>query len=244
MNHWKDRVALVTGVSGGIGEATARALVAQGMKVAGCARSDLSALSQDLGDRFLPVGCDLRDEGQIAAMFDAVEARWGGVDVLVNNAGLGFDAPLLDGPVDRWREMLEVNVLALSICTWRAVRSMRQRGNDGVVVHVSSMSAHRVPPNGGVYSATKHAVKALAEGLRQELHAAGSGIRVAQVSPGFVQTGFAANFHQSEEQGRAVYARYKVLDATDVAEAIVFVLSQPPHVAVHDILLRPTAQSN
>ena len=106
------------------------------------------------------------------------------------------------------------------------------------------MSAHRVPSNSAMYSASKFAVRALTEALRLELHALGSGIRVSGVSPGVVETEFAAVYHQSEEQARATYSRYKVLEATDVAEAVIYLLAQPPHVQVHDILMRPTAQPN
>jgi NADP-dependent 3-hydroxy acid dehydrogenase YdfG len=107
-------------------------------------------------------------------LFGAIREKFGGVDVLVNNAGLGHDAPLTSGATDEWREMLELNVLALCICTREAIADMRRRGDDGHVVHVSSLAAHRVPPGSGVYAATKFAVRALTEALRQELRALGS----------------------------------------------------------------------
>ncbi len=104
------------------------------------------------------------------------------------------------------------------------------------------MSGHRIPGGGGVYAASKHAVRALTESLRQELRAASSDIRVTAISPGFVETEFAAVFHQSQEKARETYSRYKVLDAVDVARAVSWVLSAPPHMQVHDILLRPARQ--
>ena len=134
--------------------------------------------------------------------------------------------------------------LALSVCTREAVSDMRRRGDDGHIVHISSMSAYRVPSASGMYSASKFAVRALTEALRLELHALGSGIRVSAISPGFVETEFAAVYHQSEERARATYARYKVLEANDVAEGVLYLLSQPPHVQIHDLLMRPTAQPN
>jgi NADP-dependent 3-hydroxy acid dehydrogenase YdfG len=121
---------------------------------------------------------------------------------------------------------------------------MRRRGDDGYVVHVSSMAAYRIPPGGGAYAATKFAVRALTEGLRQELRQAGSGIRVTAISPGFVETEFAGIFHGDEERGRQTYGRFPVLQADDIAKAVHFVLSQPPHVQFHDLLLRPTQQPN
>ncbi|MBW2256555.1 MAG: SDR family NAD(P)-dependent oxidoreductase, partial [Deltaproteobacteria bacterium] len=107
-----------------------------------------------------------------------------------------------------------------------AVQDMRVRGDDGHVIHISSMSGYRVAPGGGVYAATKHAVRALTEALRGELRKLRSGIRVTSISPGFVET----------------YGRYPVLQVDDIARSVAYVLAQPPHVQVHDILLRPTQQ--
>ncbi len=185
---------------------------------------------------------DLRDESSIATLFEKARARFGGVDVLVNNAGLGHAAPLTSGDTAAWREMLEVNVLALCVCTREAVQDMRARGDQGHVIHVSSMAAHRVPPGSGVYSATKFAVRSLTEGLRQELRELGSKIRVSAISPGYVETEFAAVYHDSEERARETYARFKPLEDVDVADAIAWTLAAPPHMQVHDVLIRPTDQ--
>ncbi len=175
-------------------------------------------------------------------MFAQVRERWGGVDVLINNAGLGHLAPLLDGDTEQWREMLDVNVLALCVCTREAVSDMRRQQRAGHVIHVSSMAAHRVPSESGVYSATKFAVRALTEALRQELRAAKSEIRVSAISPGFVETEFAAHYHKSEEAARATYGRFQVLAPADIADAVEYVLGAPPHVQVHDVLIRPRDQ--
>jgi NADP-dependent 3-hydroxy acid dehydrogenase YdfG len=244
MERWKGRVALVTGASSGIGRAIARALVGAGMKVAVCARraERLDELNAELGGDLLTQPTDLRDPDAIAALFAALRERWGGVDVLVNNAGLGHDAPLSSGDTEQWREMLEVNVLALCVCTREALADMRARGDDGHVLHISSMSAHRVPGGSGVYSATKFAVRSLTEGLRKELRELGSNVRVTAISPGFVETGFAAHYHQSEAKARETYSRYKVLEPGDVADSVLYALSAPPHVQIHDVLMRPTAQ--
>ncbi len=241
---WQDKVALVTGASSGIGRAVARRLLDEGMRVAACARRMDRLTTLAAGDAYLPLCADLRDERQILTVFEAVRRRWGGVDVLVNNAGLGHAAPLTSGDTELWREMLEVNVLALCICTREAVADMRARGDQGHVIHISSMSAHRVPPGSGVYSATKFAVRSLTEGLRQELREARSRIRVTAISPGFVETEFAAHYHKSEEAARRTYGRYKVLSPDDVADAVVFALERPSHVQIHDILLRPTEQAS
>jgi len=245
LDRWTGKVALVTGASAGIGRATARRLATEGMKVALLARraARLEALAAELGDAdLLPLPTDLRDPAAIDVAFAAVRERWGGVDVLVNNAGLGHRAPLTSGETGHWREMLEVNVLALCVCTREAVKDMRARGDVGHVIHVSSMAAHRVPHGSGVYSATKYAVRSLTEGLRQELRELGSGIRVSAISPGFVETEFAARYHKSEEAAEKTYSRFKVLADTDVAEAVAWVLAAPPHMQVHDVLVRPTEQ--
>jgi NADP-dependent 3-hydroxy acid dehydrogenase YdfG len=245
----RGRVAMVTGASSGIGEAIAQALADEGAHLVLLARREdrLAALADRIAVRapdvqVLARRCDLRHEAEIAAAFAAARERLGGVEILVNNAGLGRDAPLCSGAAEDWREMLEVNVLALCICTREAVSDMRRRGDRGHVVHLSSMAAHRVPRGSGVYSATKFAVRSLTEGLRQELRAAGSAIRVSAVSPGFVETEFAEVFHRDPTAGPRTYGQYPVLRPHDVAAAVLHVLTAPPHVQVHDVLVRPTEQ--
>lgn len=243
MDRWTNAVALVTGASEGIGWAVARRLHAEGLRVVGCARrvDRLQQIRERLGGRFHPIACDLRKESDILQMFAEIETLWGGVDILVNNAGLGHNASLLSGSTEQWREMLDVNILALCVCTREATRQMHAR-NQGHVIHISSMSAHRVPPNSGVYSATKFAVRSLTEGLRQELRAQDSPVRVTSISPGFVETGFARAYHKSEAKARETYSRYPVLQADDVADAVVHCLAAPQRVQVHDMLIRPTEQ--
>ncbi len=244
--HMSGKVALVTGASSGIGTAVADQLVSAGLKVAVCARrldrlkQWQAGLAEDTDT--MAIQADLRDESSIAAMFARIRDDWGGVDVLINNAGLGHAAPLMTGNTEHWRDMLEVNVLALCICTREAIADMRGRGDDGHVVHVSSMASHRVPPGSGVYSASKYAVRALTEGLRAELRAAGSSIRVTAISPGYVETEFAEHYHKSAEAARKTYSRYKVLEAADIANGVTYILSQPKHVQIHDLLMRPTDQ--
>ncbi|MCP4808527.1 MAG: SDR family NAD(P)-dependent oxidoreductase [Proteobacteria bacterium] len=241
------RVALVTGASSGIGAAIARCLCEDGLRVVLAARrlDRLLALAEELGPDAHAMQVDLRDEASILTLFEQTRARLGGVDVLINNAGLGRRTTLSDGSTEAWREMLEVNVLALTICTREAIRDirdMRARGVDGHVLHISSMSAHRVPHASGMYSATKYAVRSLTEGLRQELYEQGSGIRVSSVSPGFVETEFAAVYHGDPSAAERTYGQYKVLEPQDISEAASWVLAQPAHCQVHDVLIRPTRQ--
>jgi NADP-dependent 3-hydroxy acid dehydrogenase YdfG len=247
MSNWQNKTALVTGASSGIGQAVARRLCTEGMKVVCCARRTerLEALQTELegvAGELWPMTADLRDEQQILRMFAAIREGLGGVDVLVNNAGLGYRSPLTTGETRHWREMLEVNVLALCICTREAVSDMRARGDAGHVIHISSMSGHRVPSQSGVYSATKYAVRSLTEGLRQELRAAGSKIRVTAISPGFVETEFAARWNQRPEAAAETYGRYPVIQADEIADMVAYALRQPAHVQIHDVLVRPTDQ--
>ncbi len=244
LTRWKDSVALVTGASAGIGAGCVRALHAAGLKVAFCARREerLRTMEEELGERAWGISTDLRDEAAILTMFEQIRERWGGVDVIVNNAGLGHASPLSSGETEHWREMLELNVLALCVCTREAISDMKRRSIDGQVVHICSMAGHRVPPGSGVYSATKYAVRSLTEGLRAELRADGSDIRVAAISPGFVETEFAVRFHHREEAAEETYNKYPCLQPEDVAEALLYLLGQPAHVQVHDVLMRPTRQ--
>jgi NADP-dependent 3-hydroxy acid dehydrogenase YdfG len=249
LERLEGKVALITGASSGIGRAVALRFAAAGLKVCALARRKerLDALVADIaaqspGAEVLTAVCDVRDETQIDATLKEVRARHGGIDVLVNNAGLGRKAPLMSGATADWREMLETNVLALAIFTREAISDMRARGDEGHIVHISSMAGHRIPLESGVYSATKFAVRSMTEGLRRELRAADSGIRVTAVSPGFVETEFAEVYHRDGEAAAKTYGRYPVLTPDDIADAVAFAVGAPPHMQVHDLLVRPTRQ--
>jgi len=249
MRRWTERVAFVTGASSGVGKAVAYRLAAEGMRVAAVARraKRLEALARDaefdkLPGSIYPLQVDLADEDQVLAAFRAVREKWNGVDVLVNCAGCGHLAPVMSGRTEDWREMLDINILALCICTREAIQDMLRRKIDGHVIHISSMSSYRVPTDGGVYSATKAAVRAVTESLRQELRAIGCGIRVSAISPGFIETEFAEHYHKRKSANIEFYKQYKVLQPEDLADAVCFALSAPAHVQVHDILMRPLNQ--
>ncbi len=248
--EWGHRVALVTGASSGIGAAIARRLAEMGMKVAITARraDRLQAVAAEIegkGGECMSLCLDVRDEDAVLSAFDEIRSNWGGVDVLINSAGLGRVAPLMSGDTEAWREMLEVNVLSLAVFTREALADMRRRGDCGHIIHISSMSAHRVPTGtGGMYSATKHAVRAMTEALRRELRAQESGTRITAVSPGFVETEFAEVMLGDAEAAEAVYARYPCLQSDDVANTVQHILEQPPHVQIHDVLMRPHQQDS
>jgi NADP-dependent 3-hydroxy acid dehydrogenase YdfG len=250
MRSLEGRTVVVTGASSGIGDATARAVAAAGGRLVLAARrvDRLERLAADIdasATKVVVQPTDMRVEADVVRLIATARERFGGVDVLVNNAGLGRRAPLTSGPTDAWREMLEVNVLGLCIATREAIQDMERRGVAGHVVHVSSMAGHRIPgPDGGVYAASKFAVRALTEALRVELRTKGSPIRISAISPGHVETEFAGVFQGDAEKGAETYRRSKALEPRDVADAIVWAVTQPPHVEVHDVLVRPTAQKN
>ena len=247
---------MITGASAGIGlQLTHRLAAGLKMKVAGCARNkdklmEVQAAVEAAGGAFLPVQCDVRDSASVEAMFDQVAAKWGGVDVMINNAGMAREGGVLTGTPEGWREMFEVNVFALAQCSRLAVASMRARSVEGMVMNISSMSAHRVAgASSGFYAATKHAVRALTETLRlevlaqEEADAALPPVRVSQISPGLVETEFALRY-LGEERGTALYesAGDRKLLADDVVDAAVYALSSPARAQVNDILLRPAKQ--
>ncbi|KAM7412861.1 hypothetical protein PAMA_020312 [Pampus argenteus] len=253
MDRWKGRVALVTGASVGIGAAVAIELVRYGMKVMGCARDvekiqKLAAECQSEGYSgvLVPFKCDLNNEEEILSMFAAIKTQHKGVDVCINNAGLALPESLLGGTTNNWRNMLDVNVLALSICTREAYQSMKERNvDDGHIININSMSGHRVVQKTDVhfYSATKFAVTALTEGLRQELREANSHIRATCISPGVVKTEFALRLYsQNPDKAAASFSKFKPLEAIDVANAVTYVISAPPHVQIGDIQMRPVEQ--
>lgn len=236
-------VALVTGASSGIGRAVARRLAGPGRRVVALARrvERLDALVAET-PHIEALPCDLRSLKDIDRAFAELRERHGGLDVLVNAAGLGHDGLLETGRPEHWQEMLDVNVLALARLSQLAVEDIRARGDDGHLVHVSSLSGHRVAASAtGMYSATKFAVRALAEAQRIELRALGSRIRVTLVSPGFVETEFHAS-SMGTEAARDLYAQVHPLSPDDVALLIQQSLELPPHIAVHDVLLRSTEQ--
>lgn len=240
-------VAVITGASSGIGRAIAHRLAQEGYRLALCARRKerLLQLKEELGQQVevLVGAVDLRQESDILSFFNQIRQQWGSVDVLINNAGLGYKESLMDGRTEAWREMLEVNVLALCICTREAVQDMRRQGK-GHIVHISSMSGHRVPSASGVYAATKFAVRGLTEALRRELRADDLDIRISSVSPGLTETEFAANYHQSPEKADEIYNRFPVLQPQDIADTVAHILQQPPHVQIHDVMVRSTYQSS
>jgi NADP-dependent 3-hydroxy acid dehydrogenase YdfG len=233
--------AIVTGASSGIGEATARLLADRGCNVVLAARREerLNTLAAELGEGTLAAPTDVTDPAACAALVARTIEHFGSLEVLVNNAGLGLYGSVADGDPEDWRRMFDVNVLGILYTTRAAVRHMLQ-GGSGDVVFVSSLAGRRVPrADGTVYAATKHAVTAIAEGLRMDV--IGRGIRVINVEPGLVRTEFPESSYPSAEEYYA-QKEYTPLEAEDVAAAVLYALEQPPHASVNELLIRPTEQ--
>jgi NADP-dependent 3-hydroxy acid dehydrogenase YdfG len=235
------KTAVVTGASSGIGEATARLLAQEGCNVVLAARREdrLNALAAELGEGVLAAPTDVTDPAACAALVARTVERFGSLDILVNNAGLGLYGSIADGDPEDWRRMFDVNVLGVLYTTRAAVRQMLRQGS-GEVVFVSSLAGRRVPrADGTVYAATKHAITAVAEGLRMDVHE--KGIRVINVEPGLVRTEFPESSYPSAEE---YYAEkdYAPLEAEDVAAAVLYAVEQPPRVSVNEIVVRSTEQ--
>jgi NADP-dependent 3-hydroxy acid dehydrogenase YdfG len=235
------KTAVVTGASSGIGEATARLLAGEGCNVVLAARREdrLNSLAAELGEAALAAPTDVTDPAACAALVARTVERFGSLEILVNNAGLGLYGSIPEGDPDDWRKMFDVNVLGALYSTRAAVRHMLARGT-GDVVFVSSLAGRRVPaPDGTVYAATKHAITAVAEGLRLDVHE--KGIRVINVEPGLVRTEFPENTYPD---AREYYAQkgFTPLEPEDVAAAVLYAVSQPTRVSVNEVAVRPTEQ--
>jgi NADP-dependent 3-hydroxy acid dehydrogenase YdfG len=249
MERWAGKVAIVTGASQGMGAAIAADLVKHSMKVYGCARNlkGLEALQTKLkgqAGEFFPIQCDLRDEKSILHMFEVIDKRHGAVHVLVNNAGVVKNATLLDAPTEDWREMLDVMVLAPTITAREAIKSMKKYNvDDGHVINILSIGPYAFPPMAFLHfpCATKCALNALTKGLRHELLQQKSGIRISAISPGMTETGTFEHITIENTSEKAhVLDDIKSLKVTDIAAAVTFVLSAPPHCDIFDVLMHPT----
>jgi NADP-dependent 3-hydroxy acid dehydrogenase YdfG len=240
------RVALVTGASSGIGQATARALAEAGAAVAiGARRVDrLDALAGELrggGARALQLPLDVTDEQSCRDAVARTREELGGLDVLVNNAGVMLLGTIVGADPEDWRRMISTNVLGLMYMTHAAIEGMVEQGS-GDVVNVSSVAGRTARLGAGVYNASKWGVNAFSESLRQEV--TGRGVRISLVEPGAVDTELRT--HITQEAARSTAEQYagqiRQLQSDDVARAIVYVVTQPPHVAVNEVLVRPTDQ--
>jgi NADP-dependent 3-hydroxy acid dehydrogenase YdfG len=242
------RKALITGASSGIGEATALAMVAEGAAVALGARrkgrlDDLAGRITADGGTAVAIEADITDEAQSKQLVETANAELGGLDCLVNNAGVMLLGPLQGADPSEWRRMIEVNCLGLLYCTHYALPLMRD-GGGGDVVNLSSVAGRVAALGSGVYNMTKWGVVGYSESLRQE--GGHIGVRVTLIEPGFVDTelqGHNENPIVVEQIEKMRTSLDKVLEADDIARAIVYAVSQPTHVSINEVLVRPSGQS-
>ncbi len=248
MGELDGTVALVTGASSGIGEAAAEALAAHGASVVLAARRKdrLDALAGRLGDRTLALEVDVTDEEQVRRMVERTVERFGRLDTLVNNAGVMLLGPIENAPTEEWRRMVDLNVLGLLYCTHAALPHLLAAADDGPrhvadVVNLSSVAGRFARLHNGVYSATKWAVNAFSESLRQEVTR--RHVRVTLVEPGATDTELAfQNRREVLEEMARTFGQTERMQASDIAAALVFAVTRPRHVVVNELLVRPTEQ--
>ncbi|NNM96952.1 MAG: SDR family NAD(P)-dependent oxidoreductase [Candidatus Dormibacteraeota bacterium] len=243
-------VALVTGASSGIGEATALALAGEGAQVAIAARraDRLESLAAKLGgpSRALVLKVDVTEEDEVGQMVARTVAEFGRLDTLVNNAGVMLLGPVLDAPTDEWRRMVQLNLLGLLYCTHAGLPHLLQAASGAPrqvadVVNVSSVAGRVARQGSAVYNATKFGVGAFSESLRQEVTA--RHVRVTIVEPGVVATELVGHNRPEVQQTiRGTFGTLEPLQSSDIADAVVYAVTRPRHVALNEILVRPTMQ--
>jgi len=243
------RIALITGATAGIGEATAQRLASEGFNliITGRRKDRLEALTKLLVEQhkidILPLCFDVRDKKQVEQQLGKLPEKWQAIDMLVNNAGLsaGLD-PLQDGAIDDWEQMIDTNIKGLLYVSKMVMPHMIAR-KKGHIINIGSIAGREVYPNGNVYCSTKHAVDALTKGMRLDLLP--HGIRVSQVAPGMVETEFSVvRFHGDRERAGNVYKGFTPLSAADIADLIAYMANAPEHVNIADVLILPAAQGS
>jgi NADP-dependent 3-hydroxy acid dehydrogenase YdfG len=244
-------VALITGASSGIGEATARALAAQGAKVAVAARrlERLERLASEIGGEghtALAIQSDITDQAQAIAAVDRTVDELGRLDIVVNNAGQMLLGPIEEAPTEEWDRMIDLNLKGLINTTHAALPHLLAAAEDSQrgcadVVNISSVAGRIARSGSGVYNLTKHGVGAFSESFRQEF--ASRRVRSTIIEPGAVDTELSDHIRDGvREQVRKRFADMKMLEAIDVADAIAYAVTRPWHVSLNEVLIRPTEQ--
>ena len=249
MTSLRDKIVFITGASSGIGRSCARAFARQGARVLMAARrlDRLEKLAADLKAEFGAeshgFALDVRDQAAVEHAVFALSPAWEAVDILVNNAGLsrGLDK-LYEGKIADWEEMIDTNIKGLLYVSRAVIPGMVRRGR-GHIINIGSIAGREVYPNGNVYCATKAAVNALSRGLRLDL--VGTPLRVSLVDPGMVETEFSLVRSRGDgERAAKVYQGLTPLGPDDIADAVLFCATRPPHVNVSELVVYPTAQAS
>ncbi|MDZ8026405.1 MAG: SDR family oxidoreductase [Nostoc sp. SerVER01] len=245
----KNQIILITGASSGIGTACAKIFAGAGAKLILAARrlerlqQIADTLSQDFNSEVHLLELDVRDRSAVESAISTLPPSWSGIDILINNAGLsrGLDK-LHEGSFTDWEEMIDTNIKGLLYLSRYVVPGMVSRGR-GHVVNLGSIAGHQTYPSGNVYCATKAAVRAISEGLKQDL--LGTPVRVTSVDPGMVETEFSeVRFHGNTQRANQVYQGLTPLTADDVADVIFFCVTRSPHVNINEVVLMPVDQAS
>lgn len=239
LRNLKDCVALVTGASSGIGEAAARLLVEEGVNVVLASRNHekLTRLAEELGERAIAVQTDVGDEASVASLFDQIKKHFGGLDLLFNNAGVGYHSPFESSDRDQWRATVDANLYGVLYCTQHAIPLLRGRSG-AMISTVSSVGGRYGIAGWSVYNATKFAVIGFHDALRKELGE--EGIRVSLIEPGAVYTNW--GFNVPEDKMKERRDNLDALRPEDIARSLVFAFAQPGHMNAQEMLLMPTRQ--
>ncbi|BAY08659.1 SDR family oxidoreductase [Calothrix sp. NIES-2098] len=245
----ENQIILITGASSGIGSACARVFAGAGAKLILAARrlerlqQLADALSKDFNTEIHLLQLDVRDRIAVESAISSLPPTWSEIDILINNAGLsrGLDK-LHEGSFEDWEEMIDTNIKGLLYLTRYVVPGMVKRDR-GHVVNIGSIAGHQTYPNGNVYCGTKAAVRAISEGLKQDL--LGTPIRVTSVDPGMVETEFSdVRFHGDTDRAKKVYQGVTPLTPDDVADVIFFCVTRSPHVNINEVVLMPVDQAS
>ncbi len=249
MQSLRDTIVFITGASSGIGRACAEHFAREGARLLLCARRTelLAALADDLRTRFSidvhTLALDVRDRAAVRSAIDGLPAEWVNISILVNNAGLARGlSKVQDGELDDWEEMIDTNVKGLLFVTRAVLPGMLQR-SAGHIINIGSIAGLDPYPGGAVYNGSKFAVAGITRALRMDV--VDTPLRVSVVDPGLVDTEFSlVRFRGDAERARKVYEDIEVLQADDVADAVLYIATRPAHVSINQIVIMPTAQAS
>ncbi|WP_373400332.1 SDR family NAD(P)-dependent oxidoreductase [Algoriphagus halophilus] len=243
----KNKIALVTGATSGIGKACALTLAKLGYNIIATGRRSerLQELEHELPDtiNYLPLVFDVREREKVLDILGALPEEWKAIDVLINNAGNahGLD-PIQNGSLDDWDAMMDINVKGLLYVSKAIIPGMTKR-KSGIIINIGSIAGKEVYPNGNVYCGSKHAVDAITKGMRIDLNP--FGLKVIAIHPGLVETEFSlVRFKGDEKRSEFVYQGFEPLLAQDIADIVEFAVTRPPHVVIADVVVLPTAQAS
>ncbi len=244
----RNKIVFITGASSGFGKSCAEEFAKVGARLILAARriDRLNSLAQELKAQWdtdiLALKLDVQDKDQVKRAFDDLERSWRSIDILINNAGLARGSDRMqDGKIENWDQMIQTNICGLLYVTHAVLPGMYER-NSGHIVNIGSVAGHECYPAGNVYSATKHAVKAISKSLRLDLM--GKNIRVSEIDPGAAHTEFSEVRWNSKELGDKLYEGFDPLVAADIADAVVYCVSRPAHVNISELIMYPTAQAS